>query len=496
MKLLPLILTLVACGPKAEPPAATVPAAVPEAPPEPEPSPATPTATDSGGDVWGEVATPVAPAPPTEEELIAQSEKQLQEAAGLLTTSRETDAQRAIDLLKGIAREYPDNALAFYNLGVAFQTLGQDSDARKAYLRATDIHPALGDAWLNLGAMRRSKGDRQRAMQYYRAGLRDDSENMRLWSALVSVLRELGKYDLALKEAKKALVVNANSLEIYNDLALIYLNEAEAGVDVSTKLALSEFYLERAKGKTGGDQHPRVQCNLGRVYEMKGLVFQATAAYQKAMEMDPDMVQCSLYLTSIYLDSRNYIDAIPLLERSAGLEPDNAAIHLNLGIAYRGVKRYADAKAEYKKVLELQPENPEPYLNLAILSGDYLKDFDEAVSLYETYRDNGGAQSDLVDGYVAATLKEKKRIAREEKRRERAEQRERDKLERQRKLEEAERKREQEALLEQSNPVLPEPMEDPSTPEPPTPEPSTPEASEPEPEPAPTGEPEEDNPWG
>ena len=147
--------------------------------------------------------------------------------------------------------------------------------------------------------MRRNDGDNQRAMQYYRAGLRNDSENMQLRSALVSVLRQLGKYDQAVDEAKKALIVNANSLEIYNNLALVYLAQAEAGIDVPTKLALSQFYLERAKGKSGGDQHARVQCNLGRVYEMKGLLFQATAAYQEAMKMDPDLVQCSLYLTVI-----------------------------------------------------------------------------------------------------------------------------------------------------------------------------------------------------
>jgi tetratricopeptide (TPR) repeat protein len=477
MKLIPLILILAACGPKAEPPAAVVPAAAPAS----VPTPATAVA-DPAASAWGEVETaPLAPPPPSEEELQAQADKQLQDAAGLLTTSRQADAERAVTLLKGIARDYPENALAFYNLGLAYQILGQDSTARKAYLRASDIHPSLGDAWLNLGAMRRNQGDNKRAIQYYRAGLRGDSENMRLRSALVGVLRELGQFDQALEEAKKALVVNANSLEIYNDLGLIYLAQAKSGVDVPTKLALSQFYLERAKRKEGGDQHARVQCNLARVYEMKGLIFLATKTYQKAMEMDPEMVQCSLYLTAIYLDSRNHADAIPLLERASGLEPENAAILLNLGIAYRGAKRYEEAKRQYTRVLELQPENPEPYLNLAILAGDYVKAFDEAVTLYETYRDSGGAYASLVDGYVAATLKEKKRIEREERRQRKNEERERARQERQRKLEEAEGAKELERLRQLQAPVTPEP------------EPTTPgEDSAPEPAPeAPT----EESPW-
>jgi tetratricopeptide (TPR) repeat protein len=498
MRTLPLVLILAACGPKEVPPAPVIPDAVPAAPVAQTPVAPVASVEESA---WG-VVEPVAPAAPTEAELLAAAEKELRDAAGLLTTRRVEDARRSVVLLKAISQNYPDNALAFYNLGLAYQTLGQDSDARKAYLRSTDIHPSLGDAWLNLGAMRRNNGDNQRAMQYYRAGLRNDSENMKLRSALVSVLRQLGKYDDAVEEAKKALVVNANSLEIYNNLALVYLAQAEAGIDVPTKLALSQFYLERAKGKSGGDyESARVQCNLGRVYEMKGLLFQATAAYQEAMKMDPDLVQCSLYLTAIYLDSRNYGDAIPFLERAAALEPENAAIHLNLGIAYRGAARYEDARRQYKKVLELEPENVEPTLNLAILVGDYLKQFEEAVVLYEAYRDGGGARAELVDGYIAATLKEKKRIDREEARAKKKAARELERQERQRKLEEAERQKELEALQPPAPPAVPEvqpgttdqaPAQQPPEPTP-QPVPASPATPEPE---KPAEEPEAENPWG
>jgi tetratricopeptide (TPR) repeat protein len=477
MRCFPLVLMLAACGPKEVPPAPIIPNVAPAAPVVE--SPVAPVVSTEEA-AWG-VVEPAEPPPPTEAELRAEAEKELQEAAGLLTTRSPEDAQRSVGLLKAISQKYPDNALAFYNLGLAYQTLGENSDARKAYLRATDIHPSLGDAWLNLGAMRRNNGDDQRAMQYYRAGLRNDAENMQLRSALVSILRQLGKYDQALEEAKKALIVNAHSLEIYNNLALVYLAQAEAGIDVPTKLALAEFYLKGAKEKPGGDQHARLQCNLGRVYEMKGLLFSATNAYQVAMKMDPDLVQCALYLTAIYLDSRNYGDAIPLLERAAALEPENAAIHLNLGISYRGASRYEDARREYNRVLELEPENVEPTLNLAILVGDYLKQFEEAVTLYETYRDGGGTHAALVDGYIVATLREKKRIEKDEKRAKRNAERELARQERQRKLAAAERQKELEALQPAVTPA-PEPSSpEPSSPEPSSPEPSSPEPSSPEP---------------
>ena len=349
MRTLPFFLILAACGPKVEPEAPVDPVQVLQAE-----TPAEGEAT-SPESAWGEVpAEPVvtAPPPPTEEELLAKAESDLQQAAGLLTTRRESDTRRAIELLLEVTSNYSDNALAYYNLGVAYQSLDENADARKAYLRSTDIYPGMGDAWLNLGAMRRNQGDNARAMQYYRAGLRDDPENMRLRSALVSVLRAQGKYELAVEQAKKGLEINANSLEIYNELAMIYLAEAEAGIDVPTKLALSQFYLQRAE-KREGENHPRVQCNRGRVYELKGLVFQATESYQKALGLDPNLVQCAIYLSAIYLDSRNYDDAIPLLERAAQIEPENAAIRLNLGIAYRGARATMSPRRSTKKYSNL-----------------------------------------------------------------------------------------------------------------------------------------------
>ena len=51
----------------------------------------------------------------------------------------------------------------------------------------------------------------------------------------------------------------------------------------------------------------------------------------------------------LYLDSRNFGDAIPLFERAAGIEPENAALHLNLGIAYRGAQRYEESSKNRKR---------------------------------------------------------------------------------------------------------------------------------------------------
>ena len=486
-----------ACSPKAVPPVVSPV----ESPPVAEEVPAEPTGPVSAEDAWGEVE--VAPAEPTEEELRAQADESLQKAVGRLSTGSADEARLAVDLLRAITRDYPDDALAYYNLGLAYQLMGQMTDARKAYLRATDIYPGLGQAWLNLGAIPLSQGNHQKAVQYYRAGLRDgnDPENMALRSALINALREMGKVDAAVEEAKKALRVNANSLEIYNDLALVYLDSAADGGDsVAKRLSMATFYLGLAREKQGGEEHPRVQYNLGRVNHLKGNMYLAKAYYKKALEADPDMIQCALALSAIYLDDRNYGDAVPVLEKAVALEPENPSIRLNLGIAYRGVERYAEAQREYEKVLELAPEDPEPYLNLAILTGDYMKQFDDAIAHYETYGERGGERADLIDGYIAATKKEKKRIAREEKKNKAREAREREKAERQQKLEEAKREQERlKRLKEAETPAEPvvtpggtdgaesdPPAQDAEKPEPP-PEPATPEPATPEPG--------EDSPW-
>ncbi len=437
-----LLFSLVACGPK-EQPVEALPAPV-----EPTPVEAAPVEEQS-------LVEPVAVAL-SAEEIALQNLAALDAAAGLLTTGRENDAQQAVRMLKEVSEADPELALAYYNLGVAYEILGSKLDARKSYLRATDIDSGMGDAWLNMGNMQFRDGNLTRALQNYKTGLRGDEENMKLWVAVIATLRQLGQLDRAIDEARSALLVNARSLNVYNNLGLIYMEQG--------KYDLAKFIYQRALGQEGGEQHAYIRCNLGRVQQLMGYSVDARIAYREALDLDPELVPAMLYLSEDYLDNRNFGDALDLLERADGLDPENPDILMNLGIAYRGTERYEDAKGSYQRVLRLDPGNPEPHLNLGILYGDYLKEYDAAVASYEAYRDAGGARAEEVEEFIDATLQEKRKVERAAARRERQNAERQEREEQQRLLEENQRREAEEAARraaeEAANAPVPEVPED------------------------------------
>jgi tetratricopeptide (TPR) repeat protein len=334
-------------------------------------------------------------------------------AVSLLNTQTADSARKALTMLDEASRLDPEQAWAWYNKGVAHQILSEEARARQAWLRTTDIDPALGDAWLQMGLLSLQSGEHDRALTSFRAGLRSDDDNMALRVAQASVLRELDRLPEAEEAAKEGLRINANYLDLYNVLGVVYIE--------MDKLPLAAFILDKAvRDVPNGAMHADIQTNLGRVLELQGYGFDAQLKYQEALKLDADNVTALVYLARGYSENRNYADAVPLLERARGLAQQDANIPLNLGVAYRGVGRFEDAQKMYEESLRLNPVDPGPYLNLGILLGDYVKDYDGAVVAYQAFIDNGGADPEAIEVYIKATEKEKKKVKRLQDRRKKA----------------------------------------------------------------------------
>ena len=367
-----------------------------------------------------------------------QVHAQVNEAVALLTTGRPADAQVALDRLKALSAEAPDLAEIAYNQGVAYQILGDEEMARKRYLRATDIDPTLGGAWLNLGGIAERDGDLSRALQAYRAGLRDAPDDPDLVVGLIGVLRKMGRADQAIAEAKKALARNANNINVYNNLGLVYIDQGN--------LELAQFVYQKALNDIpGAEQNALIHANLGQVFLIKDKKANAKQELEKALELDPSLVIARMYLAQLHMDNRDWEATVAVLEVARDQEPENPAIYMNLGIGYRGLQRFDDSIVSYQKALELDPTNPDPYLNLAVLLGDHQQRYDEALDAIETYRKEGGDREELVGEWETALTKAKKKYERAQARKKRREEaKRREELARQAE-EEAARAEEQEA---------------------------------------------------
>jgi len=383
-------------------------------PKQPQPSPtdaAAPAASADGGQT-GEPATPTAPAETPE----ARTQRVLAEA-GQAAQAKDLAAMRAsLEELKDLSRQRPEVASLHYNTGVIYEALGDDVNARKAYLRATDLDPSLSKAWLNLGALAEQAGDLSRALQSYQAGQRYAPDDPDLVVGIIGVLRKQGKFQQAVDLAKDALGQNANNIAAYNNLGLVYLDQG--------KVDLASFVYQKALNSIeGADGNAYLHCNLGRVYMARDQDYLARQEFDRALQLDPDLVAAMIFLGDARLDDHDWEGAASLLERARALEPHNPAILVDLGIAYRGLGRFEEAQALYQQALDLDPGNPDPYLNLAVLQGDHMRAYDAALTSLDSYAAAGGTRTALAAEWRASLEKSRDKYERELERKKRREDR-------------------------------------------------------------------------
>lgn len=357
-------------------------------------------------------------------------EGRMSAAVELLKKGDVESINKARKILDELAVERSDVAEVVFNQGVAAAALGNLDEARKFYLRATDIDPKLGVAWLNLGAVAERAGDLNKALSHYQTGLKYDPTNEQLVVGVIGALRRLGRRDEAISEAKKALSKNANNVDAYNNLGLVYVDQGN--YDLALFIYQKALTIKEPSLGLDAEQNAALHCNLGKVYLLRNEPAVARKELERSLELDPTLVPSLMFLANDRLDNRDWAKAAEYLERAAVLEPENPAIHMNLGIAYRGLGRYDDAKAAYEKTLAIDRSNADPYLNLAALYGEYIKDYDVALTNIQKYRDSGGRDLAMAAAWQADIEAQKAKAEA---------QKEREKKRKEREARDAERKR-------------------------------------------------------
>ena len=126
-------------------------------------------------------------------------------------TRSEQAFEKAVEAYKKHLDKNPDDHLAHFNLGRAYNKLNEDEDAAKALKEAVELNPEDTEYQTELGAILVKLAEYAEAIKPLRKAVDLDPENTRAINLLEDAEAGKRRIDYAAERAKKEALANANS---------------------------------------------------------------------------------------------------------------------------------------------------------------------------------------------------------------------------------------------------------------------------------------------
>ena len=115
---------------------------------------------------------------------------------------------------------------------------------------------------------------------------------------------------------------------------------------------------------------------LALAYQMIGKITSAEKNYLQAISFNPQFSMAYNNLGAIYLNLKDYHEAIKCFSQAISTDPNNSFAYNNLGNAYKDLDEKDKAIKNYKLALKVNPKMLDSYNNLGVISFDQGKYLD------------------------------------------------------------------------------------------------------------------------
>jgi tetratricopeptide (TPR) repeat protein len=295
--------------------------------------------------------------PPDAPPMPAQSletQSALYAATRLLIEGKTDGANAALERLLDTAAR----AAAHNNLGVLHETRDELGEALCHYEQAVSSAPQEALYHFNLGATLRNIGNFERAAQELKRAVELSPHWVRAREELARIYTFLNRYDDALKLADEALGRSPQSPEAWltrHEVLMVRHRTEEARQAVLKAVGAEPTY-------------PAAYAALGDVYYDVREFEQAEKMLRKAIELDPTQPSYYATLANVCRDQGKNDEAEKLLQRALKLNPEDADAYINLGGLHERRGQVEEAEKLYRKAIELDPDSPVPYARLGWLN--------------------------------------------------------------------------------------------------------------------------------
>ncbi|MBI3475454.1 MAG: winged helix-turn-helix domain-containing protein [Acidobacteria bacterium] len=134
-------------------------------------------------------------------------------------------------------------------------------------------------------------------------------------------------------------------VDLYSrDMFPLAVKMFEKSAEITPSYALTWAYLGRSYNASASFEFG------GREHYQK-----AQAAFEKALTLQPALIDARVYLANFYTDTGRVEQSVPLLREALKTNPDHAEVHWELGYAYRFAGMLKESAAECERARSLDP---------------------------------------------------------------------------------------------------------------------------------------------
>ena len=179
-------------------------------------------------------------------------------------------------------------------------------------------------------------------------------QNGRAWNGLGVALSQSGRVDESVVALRRATEADPN----------LAAAEQNLGKSLARLGRYAEAIPHYQAGLVPGSVTGAVYNSLGWAYEKTGDMNSAYGAYQRAVELAPDCVECRCNFATVLLAQRQVGAAIRELQSAIELRPNDVQIRLRLATLLADAGRLDEAVCEYRTALTAQPTLAEAHYML------------------------------------------------------------------------------------------------------------------------------------
>jgi tetratricopeptide (TPR) repeat protein len=325
----------------------------------------------------GRSAAAAAAAPPANPVAVAKM------VQGVVAAKDPRGTEQAIQLLREAVVLDANLWEARYDLGIVLARAGDLAGAEDALILAAKSDPDAEDVALALAEVRQRRGEHKVAADGLGEFVEGHPTALAARTLYVACLRDAGRLDKAITEAREVLVRKPGDASALAELALSHLAKGER--DTASLLA---------KQALDSDAHSAVAARAtGMIALARGDDASAFLAFVKATQADPKDTTARLNMGAVLLRAGAYAKAAEQFRAIMQVLPDDPDATLGLAVALKGegaqakdgAPKIQEARTLLEKLLERSPHNVGALFNLGVLYADVLKRPADAQPLFQRF---------------------------------------------------------------------------------------------------------------